>query len=114
MGLFSQMLWTAAHGDGLFSSILGHHFLGEHFAPILYALVPLYRIFPSPATLLITQTVTLGLGAVPLFHLASSVLRSRAWGLFFAFLYLCYQPIRNVNLLDFHEISIATPLLLTA
>jgi uncharacterized membrane protein len=114
LGIFSQMLWSAANGFGLNSSILGRHFLGEHFSPILYLLVPGYRIWPHPFYLLVVQTIALSVTAVPLYLLASSELKSRNWGLLFAFLFLCYQPMRNVNLYDFHEIALATPLLLAA
>jgi len=114
LGIFSQLFWSAANGFGLQSSILGHHFLGEHFSPILYLLVPGYRVWPSPFYLLIVQTVALAIAAIPLYLLASSVLKSRNWGILFAFLYLCYQPMRNVNLYDFHEIALATPLILLA
>jgi len=114
LGIFSQVFWSATNGFGLHSSILDNSFLGEHFSPILYLLVPGYRLWPHPAYLLLVQTVILALAALPLFLLASSELKSRNWGLFFAFLYLCYQPMRNVNLYDFHEIAIATPLLMLA
>ena len=114
LGIFSQLIWSAANGYGLRSSILGHYFLGEHFSPILYLLVPGYSIWSHPTNLLIQQTIVLSLAAVPLYLLAKSELRSRSWGMLFAFLYLCYQPMRNVNMYDFHPIALATPLLMLA
>lgn len=41
----------------------GYNLLGDHFHPILVTLAPLYRLFPSPITLLVAQSVLLALGA---------------------------------------------------
>lgn len=114
LGIFGQLLWSAANGYGLHSSVLGRHFLGEHFSPILYIFVPGYRLWPHPAYLLLIQTLALALAAVPLYRIAASELRSTNWGVFFSFLYLCYQPMRNANLFDFHPVTFATPLLMLA
>lgn len=114
LGIFGQTMWSGANGLGLHSSILGRHFLGEHFSPILYLLVPGYSIWPTPMYLVLVQTIALSLAAIPLYSLASMEMQSRNWGLLFSFLYLAYQPMRNVNLYDFHPIALATPILMLA
>jgi uncharacterized membrane protein len=114
LGIFQQVFWSLIHGKGLWSSILGRQFLGEHFSPILYFLGTGYLLWPNTEYLLVLQTAVLCLGAFPLWLLARKELKSEHWAILFSFLYLCYQPMRNVNLADFHEIAITTLLLLIA
>lgn len=113
LGIFDQIIWNTLHGNILNSSIIGdRHFFGDHFSPILLLLTPLYFIHAHPIILLIFQTIALSSGAIPVYLLAKSKLNSYQLALLFSFLYLCYQPLRNVNLYDFHSIALACPLLL--
>lgn len=115
LGIFDQVIWNTLHGSPLYSSILGNrHFFGEHFSPILLLISPLYLIYEHPITLLIFQTIALASGAIPLYLLAKKKLENSSLALLFSLMYLCYQPMRNVNLFDFHEIAIVTPLFLFA
>jgi uncharacterized membrane protein len=115
LGIFDQVIWNTLHGSPLYSSILGdRHFFGEHFSPILLLISPLYVLYEHPITLLIIQTIALASGAIPIYLLAKKKLRNSSLALLFAGIYLCYQPMRNVNLFDFHAIALVTPLLLLA
>jgi len=115
LGIFDQVLWNAAHGNLLYSSILGgRHFFSEHISPILFLLAPLYWIYADPKVLLIVQSCVLATGAIPIYWLARKKLASNQLALIFSSIYLCYQPLRNVNLGDFHPIALTTPLLLFA
>lgn len=115
LGIFDQVLWNTTHGEILYSTLLGgRHFFGEHFSPILLVLAPLYWIYEHPATLLVFQTCALASGTIPVYWLAKKKLESSQLAILFAWLYVCYQPIRNVNLFDFHPIALVTPLLLFA
>lgn len=114
LGIFDQVLWNITHGNGLYSSILGHHFFGEHVSPILVLIAPLYWIYADPKILLIFQSCALASGALPVYWLARKKLESTRLALLFSFVYLCYLPLRNLNLTDFHPIALATPLLLFA
>ena len=115
LGIFDQVLWNILHNNGAVTSILGdRHFFGEHFSPILYLLTPLYFIYTDPKILLIFQTIALASGAIPVYALARNKLKSQQLALLFAFLYLCYQPLRNVNVAEFHPVALTTPLLLFA
>jgi uncharacterized membrane protein len=88
----------------------GFNLLGDHFQPLVAVLVPFFRVFPSPATLLVAQALLAGLSVFPVTHVAREKLgvgTSRAiaagyglsWGL---------QQMANF---DFHEIAFAVPLL---
>jgi uncharacterized membrane protein len=114
LGIFDQVLWNTVYGDRLFSSILGHHFFGEHFSPILLVVAHLYRVAAHPAALLIVQSAALASGALPVYWLARQQLHSPAFAALFVGLYVGYQPLRNLNVFDFHAIALATPLLLFA
>jgi uncharacterized membrane protein len=113
LGIVDQAVWNAAHGRDLESSIMGYHFFGEHFSPILYAIVPLYQIAADVRVALAFQSLALALGAIPIFLLARRALGPLA-ALGFVALYFAYTPSRNVNLFDIHEIAFATPILLFA
>jgi uncharacterized membrane protein len=113
LGIFDQIIWNMVNGNDLHSSILGdRHFFGEHVSPILLIIGPLYLIYPHPITLIVFQTVALASGTIPVYLLAKKKLESSQLAILFSFMYLCYQPLRYVNLFDFHEIALSTPLLL--
>ncbi|MFB0562643.1 MAG: DUF2079 domain-containing protein [Candidatus Lokiarchaeia archaeon] len=115
LGIFEQGLWsTLKYGLILYNTPeLGSHF-GIHFDPILYLLLPIYSVYPSPLTLLVLQTFFLSLGAVPIFWLARDELKSNKAGLVFAILYLLYPSVQGVNWYDFHPECLAPVLLIAA
>jgi uncharacterized membrane protein len=86
--------------------------LGDHFALIYYIIAPVYAAFSSATTLLILQSVALGLGAIPVYLLAKDKIRNTAFALALAAAYLLYPALHAVNTFDFHEIALVTPLLL--
>lgn len=114
LGIYMQSLWTTINGHGLFYTALweGSRFV-THFEPILFVVLPLYAILPRAETLLVLQTVMLGLGTVPLFLLARARLGS-ATGLGFVVLYLMNPAVHGVNGSDFHAVALAVPLLLAS
>lgn len=66
LGLYQQALANAWGSPPLYSTTLGGSFLGEHFSPVLFVIAPLYRLLPSPLTLVVLNGVFLWLGALPL------------------------------------------------
>lgn len=115
MGIFTQIFWNAAHGNGFVSTLeeIPHH-LGIHFSPIFYGLLPFYMLLPSAYTLLWLQTIALGLGAWPLYLLAKKVLNDPRWATIIAAGYLLYPSTHWINFFDFHEIAFFIPLFITA
>lgn len=118
LGIYNQAMYTALTGKGFFSytpdliAVPTGSIFGVHFSPLLILLLPLYAIRPSPATLLVLQSVFLALGAIPLYFIAKSKLRSEKLGLFFAVLYLMNPALQGVNWYDFHpEAFIILPFL---
>ena len=113
LGLFDQILWNSAHGNILISSLKGNvTYLTDHFSPILIVLVPVYKLFYSPFTLLVLQTIVLGCSGIIVFFIAEKVIKNDLISYLFAFSFLSYLPLRLINIFDFHVISLAIPLLL--
>jgi uncharacterized membrane protein len=88
----------------------GVHLLGDHFHPVLILLAPLYRVFPSPITLLIAQAALLAVSVVPVTRLAVTRFGARG-GLAVGAAYGLSWGIQQAAGFDFHEICFAVPLL---
>lgn len=107
-----QPIWGFGHGRVLFMTQLGNSFWGAHFWPTLLLLGPLYRVYEHPVTLVVIQSIALGLGALPVYWLARIKLNSDLLSIVFAVAYLLYPAIQLSNLGDFHETLLVPPLLL--
>jgi uncharacterized membrane protein len=68
-------------------------FLLIHTGFVLYLVTPIYSLAPSALTLLIVQSVMLGLAAIPLYWLTRQVTKSPGKGLLAAGLYLAWAPL---------------------
>lgn len=112
LAVHSQIIWNILHGT-LYNSILGVNFLGHHVHPVSFLIAPLYVLFPHPVLLLFLQSLSLGLGAYPLYKLAKAVL-GHGWALIIAIVYLSYPPLVYMNLYEFHPVALSTAFLLFA
>lgn len=87
-----------------------------HNDVLLAVLAIFYFIHSGPETLLVIQTVILGLGAFAVYGIATHIFKShtrkRLIGLFFAVAYLLYSPMERANTFDFHAVVLATSFLL--
>lgn len=60
-GITSNMLWNAAHGYGLYSSVLGgESFFATHFSFFVLVFVPLVRLWESTAALAVAHGLAVG------------------------------------------------------
>jgi uncharacterized membrane protein len=128
LGYTDQVVWNTLHGRFMrFSTYQNapidlpleqfRHtdtLLAYHVELILAPISLLYLIYDSPVTLLLLQTVVIGLGALPAFWLARDRLRSGFAGLVFALAYLLAPAVEGANLSDFHGVSLTASLLLLA
>ncbi|GHF15339.1 DUF2079 domain-containing protein [Streptomyces griseoluteus] len=112
LGIFEQVVRHYAHFESPVSDIKGEGFniLGDHFSPILATLAPLYRLFPSPVTLLVAQAALIALSVVPLTRAAMETL-GKVPGVAVGFSYAISWGIQSAVDFDFHEICFALPLL---
>ncbi len=87
LGIFDQAFSSTLRGSFFYETpdlvtIPSGSFLGTHFAPLVFLLVPIYAVYPNPQSLLVLQTPFIALGAVPV--------------------YLINPAIQSLNLFDFH------------
>ncbi|MBK9054208.1 MAG: DUF2079 domain-containing protein [Chloroflexi bacterium] len=116
-------------GSSFASSLEVSSFLGDHVAPVLLLVAPLYWLWSDARMLLIVQAIALCLGAIPVYWIAQRTLTTAyrqppaANGqqpiapflpLIFGLAYLLYPAIGFMNRFDFHTIVLATPILLFA
>jgi uncharacterized membrane protein len=106
-GMFENILWNAAHGHGLQSSLEnGLHHLAVHFSPVLYLFVPLYRLWPSMhAVHFVTSAAIAVAGFVFHRHVARTVSPAAALPLMLAF--LLAPTIVLQTFMEFHEQALA-------
>ena len=112
LGVFDQVIWNTSQGRFMESTLsldrcVPHSFFGDHFSPILLALVPVYWLSPHPETLLVVQTVALALGAWPLYLLARRLLSRGIERLSWILAYVLSAPLSFITLYDFHEVALA-------
>ncbi len=88
----------------------GFNLLGDHFQPIVAVLAPVFRVFPSPATLLIAQALLAAASVFAVSQVAREKLGTgpgRAVAIAYGFSWGLQQMVN----FDFHEIAFAVPLL---
>ncbi len=85
-GIFNQLFWNGTHGRMFQSSLSStlsaavtqdkqlpevfYYRLGQHFTPALLLWLPIYALFPSPATLLVLQVTLITAAGLVLYILA--------------------------------------------
>jgi uncharacterized membrane protein len=88
----------------------GFNLLGDHFQPIVAVLAPVFRVFPSAATLLIAQALLAAASVLAVSQVAREKLGTgpgRAVAIAYGFSWGLQQMVN----FDFHEIAFAVPLL---
>ncbi|KKZ71599.1 membrane protein [Streptomyces showdoensis] len=112
LGIFEQAVRAYAELRAPVAPLRGEGFnlLGDHFHPLLAALAPLYRLWPSPLTLLVVQSALLALAVVPLARWAARALGRRAAHAVAAGYGLSWG-VASAAAFDFHEVALAVPLL---
>jgi uncharacterized membrane protein len=117
LGVYAQPLWNFVNGRDFAVSLIednGPIRWATHVEPILFLIVPIYKLWPDPRTLLWLQVAGLSLAALPLFGLASRRLTSEWAALAVVLAYLLMPAVEAVTLFDFHAITFAPLTLLSA
>ncbi len=111
LGIFTQQIASYAQLKPPMVPLLGGvNSLGDHFSPATFVLAPVYRLFPSPVTLLIAQAMLFAVAAIPLVRWATAALGGWA-GAAVGLGYGLSFGIQGAINYDFHEIALAVPLL---
>jgi uncharacterized membrane protein len=112
LGIFTEYVKQFAHFHAPIVNIrgAGTNLYGDHFSPAVAVLAPFFRVFPSPATLLVAQAALIAASIFPISQAARSRLgpgAARAIAIAYGFSWGLQQMIN----FDFHEIALAVPLL---
>ncbi len=109
---YDQLIWNSLQGRLLENTLVRDAplYLGKTFTPLLLAFVPLYAVWSNPVVLLLAQTLALGVSGLPIYWFARERLGS-ALALVVAAAFYLSPALEYINLDEFHEIALATPLL---
>ncbi len=88
----------------------GFNLLGDHFQVLVGLIAPFFRVFPSPATLLVAQALLTAVSVFPVTQAAVTLLGRRT-GLTVGVAYGFSWGLQQMIDFDFHEIAFAVPLL---
>ena len=121
LGNMDQAVWNTLHGNFFRFTNRGLDWegpptrLGIHVEPIILLIAPLYLMHSGPETLIVLQTIALGLGAIPLLSLGLRRLPGAPLvAAAIAITYLISPEVIGEALWDFHPVALATPLLILA
>lgn len=114
LGIQDQVLWSLSQFRGFASSIEVENYLGDHFSPILILIAPLYWIWEDVRIALIAQSLWLALGTPAIWRIARTEFRSAALPVVLAGAYALFPAVGYAAKYDWHEITIAIPILLWA
>ena len=112
LGVFTEYVKQNAYFRAPIVDIKGWGFdlLGDHFSPAVAVLGPLFRVFPSSATLLVTQALLTAASVFAVGQAARERLGAGA-GRVIAVAYGFSWGLQQLPQFDFHEIAFAVPLL---
>jgi uncharacterized membrane protein len=114
LGIFQQGVWLLANGYTPFVTVRGWHLFADHFSPILFAFVPLYKIWAHPFWLFFGQTLALALGVIPLYRLAIRHTQNEKIAALISIGSLLHPSIMTMLFFDFHPVLLSVPFVLWA
>ena len=106
LGINNNLLYGGLEGKFNQSPIIfpedPQKYLANHLKLGLYTFLPIYALYPKAETLLAIQSISLGLGAIPLFLFARRRI-PQWWAVALAAVYLAYYPLHGAN---FYEMKL--------
>lgn len=110
LAVFNQSIWQLSTAQLPYSSIRDVEIIwGDHFHPIITSLVPFYWLFDTPKTLLIAQSLLVGLALFPLYLFTKDRFGKLTAGII-ATAFALYGSTQYVTFFEFHEVAFALPL----
>ncbi len=105
LGAFAYDMFYHIHYPGI---VWGLQYLifGNHIAPDLLLMLPIYAIFQSALTLLFIQAIVLSVTGVVLFFIARDLLDDRGMALLLAVAYFLNPGMHGMLIFDFHAESL--------
>lgn len=113
LGVFHQALWLISQFEEQFNTVRGMHSHGDHFRPVDYLFIPLYRLSPSIYWTFLAQSLSVGFGSLVLYRLAQRELPTMHWvPPVLALVYLLNPVVHNPLLWQYHPVVLASGLYL--
>jgi uncharacterized membrane protein len=119
-GIFNQVFWNGTHGNFFQSTLssqlstnvvhsnevpyVAYHRLGQHFTPALLLWLPIYYLFPYPATLTVLQAIFVTTAGLVLYALARIYLEP-AIAILITLSFYGANAVLGPTLANFHDIS---------
>jgi len=112
LGLQASVAWNTIHGRLFHESLQNINYLGDHFSPIHLVLSPLYLLWENAATLLILQSIGIGLASTALYLLTIEKSHQKWLALVMTIFFLFHSYLHRISTFDFHPIALAIPIFL--
>ena len=108
LGIYSSALFNALHGGLFYTNLLNESYLGNHFSPFMFLLVPFVYIYQHNATLLVLQAFFISFGAVPIYLTFRKVVPEdyRKYGFSLVVLYELSPVVIGPISFDFHLMAL--------
>lgn len=107
LGIHVQAFYLFSQNLLPFSSILHAPYLSDHFGLITFFLSPLYKLFPSAATILVLQSVLVGLSSIFIYQIALDKLKNSLLSFLIAVSYISSPALLSAINFDFHLTTIS-------
>lgn len=110
LGIYDNLMYNAMHGRFFHSPVLfgpgNRSYLAGHAELAMVLFVPFYALRPHAETMLLIQSVVLGLAALPLYLFAEKLV-ARGAAVLLCLGYLLFAPLHGPHFYDFHWLPLA-------
>ena len=110
LAIINNVFYNSSLGHFFALSIHPPTYLGDHFSPILFIILPFYYLARQPLTLAFLQTLTMSLAAWPIYLITKNIL-NRQWAWIFALAWLINPFVQNITLFEFSFLPFAVLLI---
>lgn len=113
-GSFAHVVANVAAGRGFYNNVLGEPAWADHFAPILAAIAPLFRLWPSFLWLPLLRLCAFVACLPVLWNLSGHYLERRSLRILVLLMWLTNYPLAKVMGFEFQPSTLAMPFILLA
>lgn len=106
--------YMTLHGKFLWMFSMCQSYFEIHAEPLMLMVMPLFAVFPSPKTLLFTQTLCITVAAIPVYLIARKALEHEAGGVLMALAFLLCPSLVGQNINQAQTAVFPLPFLLFA
>jgi len=109
LAILSQAVWQLSHGSQSLS-LTGFNFFGDHANFIALFMIPVYKIFPHPLTLVVIKIILFHIAALSLYYITQKYL-NKTVAVIFVIAFLFFPPNIFANIYEFNFDCVALVLL---